>query len=144
MKVEKYFLRASDATPWQRVSKEDWIKAERAAGFHPKLPSTDPDYMTTCATGGFGGSGVSGKVVYEEEDAPLTSARNIGELRRLLEGASDDTPLVIAGGDHAYFAATAGFTTALYSRRTGYTEDHGEALTPEATYGKRVNVLVVS
>lgn len=54
-----HWLKASGipGSSWQKVSKEDWIKAERAAGFRPKLWSGDPAYMTTYATGGFGGSG---------------------------------------------------------------------------------------
>lgn len=67
---EKYWLRAPGipGSTWTEVSKEDWIKAERAAGFCPKLWSGDPAYMTTCATGGFGGSqGISGNITYDGE-----------------------------------------------------------------------------
>lgn len=47
----------------REVTVEEFCKAERAAGFRPKLPSSDRFYMTTPATGGFGGSGgVSGRV----------------------------------------------------------------------------------
>lgn len=70
--TEKYFLKADWQTEYQEVTKEQWIKAERAAGFRPKLSSDDPDYMKTCATGGFSGSGVNGKIVYskiEEEQS---------------------------------------------------------------------------
>jgi hypothetical protein len=59
----KYFLKAYFQPDWVEVSKADWIKAERAAGFRPKLSSDDPRYMAVCATGGFGSSaGISGKV----------------------------------------------------------------------------------
>lgn len=63
-----YWLRAEGipGSQWQSVSKEDWIKAERAAGFRPKLPSDDPRYMKVCATGGFGGSGgISGGISFD-------------------------------------------------------------------------------
>lgn len=55
-----YWLKA-DAIPgadWVQVSKEDWIKAERAAGFRPKIGDG-------CATGGWGSSaGISGRITY--------------------------------------------------------------------------------
>lgn len=142
-KVEKYYLRASDEAPWQRVTKEAWIKAERAAGFRPKLPSTDPAYATTCATGGFGGSGVQGKIVYEEEDVPVTSARNVGELRRLIEGLDDSVPLVRPARDHEYSTARAEVTTAMKFNDFLW-EDHGEEFTPETSTDKRVPVLLVT
>ena len=47
---------------WKEVTKEKWIRAERSAGFRPKCSSTDDAYMTTCATGGFMGNGISGKI----------------------------------------------------------------------------------
>ncbi len=53
----------------REVTLEEFCKAERAAGFRPKLPSSDPRYMTTLATGGFSGNGVSGRVKYTPEHA---------------------------------------------------------------------------
>lgn len=41
----------------REVTLEEFCKAERAAGFRPKLSSSDPRYMTTPATGGFSGNG---------------------------------------------------------------------------------------
>lgn len=41
---------------WRRVTKEEWIHAERSAGFRPKMSSTDPRYWTTCATAQFSSS----------------------------------------------------------------------------------------
>ena len=148
-KVERYYLRASDGSPWQQVTKEDWIKAERAAGFRPKLASTDPEYMTTCATGGFGvNGGTRGEIRYEDDDRPLPSlppihnARNVGELRRLIQGLADDVPLVRSTSDHGYVVTNVQVATALRDRRGEFTEDHGEEITPEATYGKRMTVVV--
>lgn len=54
----KYFL-SHPQLGEKEVTKEDFIKAERAAGFYPK--SGNPD---DCATGGFGGNGLSGTVRY--------------------------------------------------------------------------------
>lgn len=70
--VEKYFLKAEWQPDKQEVTKEQWIKAERAAGFRPKLSSDHPEYMTTCATGGFHSGGVSGSISYEavKKEAP--------------------------------------------------------------------------
>jgi len=58
----RYFLKADFNPDWTEVTKEDWIKAERSAGFRPKLWSGDPAYMTTCATGGWSSSGISGRI----------------------------------------------------------------------------------
>ena len=60
--AERYLLKSEFQAEWQEVTKEDWIKAERAAGFRPKCASTDPKYMTTPATGGWFGAGVSGRI----------------------------------------------------------------------------------
>jgi hypothetical protein len=68
---QRYFLKADHQTSWDEVTKEQWIRAERAAGFRPKLWSGDPNYMTTCATGGFSnGGGLSGKIEYVPDSSP--------------------------------------------------------------------------
>lgn len=63
----KYWLRADAITgsAWQEVSKDEWIKAERRAGFRPKLWSGDPNYMKVCATGSFGDGQISGTITYD-------------------------------------------------------------------------------
>ena len=58
----RHLLKADFNSDWTEVTKEDWIKAERQAGFRPNLWSGDPAYMTTYATGGFFGAGISGKL----------------------------------------------------------------------------------
>ena len=63
-KTERYYLMADWQGEWQEVTKKTWIEAERCSGFRPKLPSDDPRYMQVCATGGFSGNGMSGKVTY--------------------------------------------------------------------------------
>lgn len=60
--TEFYYLKTVAETNWREVTRKEWIEAERGAGFRPKLPSTDPRYMTTCATGGFSGNGIQGKI----------------------------------------------------------------------------------
>ena len=45
----------------KEVTKEEFIKAERAAGFRSKSGSMDD-----CATGGFTGNGISGSIKYNE------------------------------------------------------------------------------
>ena len=72
---KKYYLRLSSYShpeldsEWKEVTQAEFVKAERAAGFHPK-PGCGP-----VATGGFGGSdGIEGKIRYcKEEDYGLAS-----------------------------------------------------------------------
>lgn len=47
----------------EEVTLEEFCKAERRNGFKPKLPSTDENFMTTPATGGFKSGSVEGRVV---------------------------------------------------------------------------------
>lgn len=54
----------------REVSVEEFCKAERSAGFRPKLPSDHPKYMTTPATGGFAGGGICGRISYAERSKP--------------------------------------------------------------------------
>jgi len=68
MIIDRYYLKADWQEDWQEVSKEKWIQAERNAGFRPKYSSDDPRYMTTCATSGFGGNGISGKIEIDARD----------------------------------------------------------------------------
>lgn len=67
----------------------------------------------------------------------------VRELLEVLRLAPPDAVLLIPGGDHGYTMASASVTTALKSKRE-WTEDHGEELTPEKEYGKRVAVVVIS
>ena len=55
--VDKYYLKADFQKEYQEVTKEEFIQAERAAGFNPK-------YGDGLATGGFSGNGVSGSIKY--------------------------------------------------------------------------------
>lgn len=59
--MQTYHLKSIE-TDWIEVSKEEFIRAERAAGFQPKLSSCHPDYMKVCATGGFSNSVIAGKI----------------------------------------------------------------------------------
>lgn len=64
------------------------------------------------------------------------------DIRALLEGVDDDAVLVQPDGDHGYRETSIAVGTALQETRTKWTEDHGEAVTPEAQFGKRVQVLI--
>lgn len=66
--TDRYYLKTDYASDWTEVDKKTWIEVERKAGFRPKLSSDHPDYMTTCATGGFGGAGHSGKIEYDNPE----------------------------------------------------------------------------
>lgn len=53
---------------WVQVSREEWIRAERASGFRPKMASDDPRYMSTCATAGFSSSGgTEGRIKWADD-----------------------------------------------------------------------------
>ena len=52
----RYFLK-TDWTSWKEVTKEQWVSAERSAGFRPKGGGDG------CATGGFSGHGVRGRII---------------------------------------------------------------------------------
>lgn len=58
MKVKKYYLSFHGLE--KEVTKEEFIKAEREAGFYSKFGSDHE------ATGGFGGGSVSGSIRYED------------------------------------------------------------------------------
>jgi hypothetical protein len=55
-----YYVALGDG-PMRQVSKDEYVAAERAAGFYPKSRTEGQ-----VATAGFGGNGISGKVVYNE------------------------------------------------------------------------------
>lgn len=63
--AKRYYLKAPWRDGWDEVSVEEYCRAERDAGFRPRMPSDHPEYMRTPATGGFGGSGTRGKVEYD-------------------------------------------------------------------------------
>jgi hypothetical protein len=69
--MDRYFLSITLAGEKieREVSVEEFCKAERQAGFRPKMASDNPRYMTTPAMGGFGStmSGVSGRTEYSPD-----------------------------------------------------------------------------
>lgn len=75
----------------REVTVEEFCKAERLAGFRPKLPSTDRFYMTTPATGGFsaGANTVFGRVAAGVKECATSS----------YEGPRKFTPEEIADGN---------------------------------------------
>lgn len=68
----------------------------------------------------------------------------VKDLKAMLENAPDDAVIVVSGHDHGYTECSCLLTTALKEDRFSWTEDFGEEKTPEATYGKRVPVLLVN
>ena len=59
----RYYLAYDVVDPqWQEVSKEEFVQAERAAGFNNTMGQPDEP-----ATSGFGGHGVRGRVELEGE-----------------------------------------------------------------------------
>jgi len=56
----KYYLKGNWEKEYKKVSKKEYIKAERAAGFRNKVGGENE-----IATAAFSGYGVSGKVEYD-------------------------------------------------------------------------------
>lgn len=77
----RYYLSATLGTEKveREVTLEEFCRAERAAGFRPKLPSTDRHYMTTPATGGFSSGGISGRSVYVGVPSGISASPDGGE-----------------------------------------------------------------
>lgn len=69
----------------REVTVEEFCKAERAAGFRPKLPSSDRFYMVTPATGGFSSGASSGRaaagVQVCPECGPVTKCHGASEAK---------------------------------------------------------------
>lgn len=66
------------------------------------------------------------------------------DLKKILATVDDDAVLVRAAGDHSYCECGLHLATGLYDGyEDAWTEDHGESITPEADYGKRLPVLIV-
>lgn len=57
-RIEHYFLRADWQDDWQEVSVEQFITAERSAGFGSR-------FSDRLATGGFSGRGINGRIEIE-------------------------------------------------------------------------------
>lgn len=61
--IVKYFI-SHEILGEKEVTKEEFIKAERQAGFYPKSGKSDD-----CATGGFSCGSLSGSVKYIKKEA---------------------------------------------------------------------------
>ena len=69
----------------------------------------------------------------------------VGDLKKLLADVPDGAALLCPASDHEYQTASVDVTTALHdAEHCCWSEDHGEDVTPEADYGKRLPVVVVS
>lgn len=58
---ERYYLKADFMDEEKEVTKQEYINAEQAAGFHSKFG------LNAVATGSFGGGGISGRTEYVDE-----------------------------------------------------------------------------
>ena len=69
--MNKYYLSVELAGEKieREVSLIEYCKAERQAGFRPRMASDDPRYMTTPATGGFSGNGIRGSIKYDTTES---------------------------------------------------------------------------
>ena len=67
----------------------------------------------------------------------------VRDLKKLLENAPDDAPVMVPAYDHSYREAHCQMTTGLMEGCNQWTEDYGEETTPEAEYGKRLPILLV-
>jgi len=67
----------------KQVTKEEWISAERSAGFHPKYGGDGP------ATGGFSGNGISGSMRLRKSDNKVTMVKVYPERRTLRDDLMD-------------------------------------------------------
>lgn len=68
----------------------------------------------------------------------------IKQLKELIANMPDDAYIVTPGEDHSYREASVEAGTALKAKDGSWSEDYGEESTPEAEYGKRLPVLIVS
>lgn len=77
---ERYYLKADYQTEWDEVSKEQFINAEQAAGFHSKFGPSHP------ATGGFSGRGMAGRIEYvTTEEQPMSDTLQEREDQMVIE-----------------------------------------------------------
>ncbi len=67
----------------------------------------------------------------------------VGDLKKLLEGAPDDAPVLVPDHDHGYREVSCELATGLKKGRNQWTEDFGESVTPQAQFGQRMPILVV-
>jgi hypothetical protein len=61
----RYFVAIGKNSRWQEVTKEDYVRAERQAGFYPTYgPDSEP------CTGGFGTGAIQGTLCYRGDNLP--------------------------------------------------------------------------
>lgn len=69
----------------------------------------------------------------------------IKDLKMTIADLPDDMIVVTSAPDHELCEVDARPSTGLYDRATKtWTEDHGEKQTPEAQWGKRLKVLIIT
>lgn len=68
----------------------------------------------------------------------------VRDLLKVLYGADLDAVVLTPTHDHGYCEAAVSIGSALEEARGVWTEDHGEEVTPEAQYGRRVPAVIVT
>lgn len=68
---------------------------------------------------------------------------NVGQLKKFLADIPDKVRVVVPGPDHSYDEPCVKTSSALFHPEFGWTEDHGEKLTPEREWGKRQEVVIL-
>lgn len=70
----------------------------------------------------------------------------VQELIKKLQTADPRAYVVVPAEDHSYSNARVMISNnlyGLYRASSGWTEDHGEVVTPESDYGKRMPIVVI-
>lgn len=69
----------------------------------------------------------------------------VGQLKERLKDIPDHAHIVVPRPDHSYDFAAVRFETGLFDKDSQtWSEDYGEAQTPEADYGRRLPIIVVT
>lgn len=68
----------------------------------------------------------------------------VGMLRNLIKDVPDNARILGPDSDHNYRLVNVVVGTALANPESGWTEDFGEDITPEADFGARRTVLVIT
>lgn len=65
------------------------------------------------------------------------------KLLQQIKDLPEQTPIILSSTDHSYVSPEIVISTALFSN-TEITEDYGEDLTPESSYGIRKTAIIIS
>ena len=68
----------------------------------------------------------------------------VGALRELIEGVADDVPILVPASDHGYLPANVKHWTAVFDKRSGWSEDFGTMNPEQISDGDIKDALIVS